>query len=323
MSEQEAFCALVRLMEDYDVRGHYTQKMIALHRRLYQFEKLIDFHLPDVAVHLRKQGVRADMYASQWFLTFFAYKCPLSMVGRVFDIVFAEGVDSLLRIGIALLKANQAKILRLDFDHLLGYLKTGLFAYYEGKNEAQLFIDAGKVRVTTRLLRRYRQEFESEVARLERQVSQGEQLRQQNRRLEQEIHRLQEHIGHLTGDHTAMAQHLVQARMENAELRERIEDLETLAEELKTALRLERSNHMERDKEDLVELAKLNMELQMRNAELERQASEMAEETVAVKMRLCEVEMEKMELENEWREERRRLIGTATPTMSPMPKPMS
>jgi hypothetical protein len=70
------------------------------------------------------------MYASQWFMTVFAYKFPLELVFRVYDILLVEGADALLRFAIALLKMNHDRILSLDFEVLIEFLKHGLFEPY-------------------------------------------------------------------------------------------------------------------------------------------------------------------------------------------------
>jgi hypothetical protein len=135
MPEEEAFCILVRMMNTYQMRGHYTPDMAELQLRLFQFEQLMDETVPLVAKHLRNQGIRSTMYASQWFMTLFAYKFPLDLVFRVFDIILVEGIESILRFAIALLKASHDKILNLDFEVLVEFLKSGLFEYYMVKQK--------------------------------------------------------------------------------------------------------------------------------------------------------------------------------------------
>lgn len=130
MPDEEAFCVLVRMMSSYEMRGHYTPDMNMLQLRLYQYELLMEEQVPIIHKHFQNQGIRSTMYASQWFMTLFAYKFPLELVFRVYDIIFVEGIDSLLRFAIALLKANHDKILNHDFETLIEYLKNGLFEYY-------------------------------------------------------------------------------------------------------------------------------------------------------------------------------------------------
>lgn len=131
MPDDEAFCVLIRLMNDYGLRGHFTPDMEGLHLRLYQFDMLVEEHLPHIARHLNQQGVGSTMYASQWFMTLFAYKFPLNLVFRIYDLVLVQGISSIFQFAIALLKRNQTTILGLDFEHLLNFLKNGLFEEYK------------------------------------------------------------------------------------------------------------------------------------------------------------------------------------------------
>lgn len=131
MPEEESFCLLVRLMKGYSVRQLFLPEMPGLHLRLYQYDRLIEEHLPAVHVHLARHGVRSHMYASQWFLTLFAYKFPLSMVVRIFDIVVAEGLEAILRFGVAVMKRNAETVLELEFEKCLEFLQTGLFDVYK------------------------------------------------------------------------------------------------------------------------------------------------------------------------------------------------
>lgn len=130
MPEEEAFCILVQLMQNYKLRGHFTPQLDLLRQRLFQFDGLLQDFLPHIHRHFAEQGVRSNMYASQWFLTMFAYKFPLKVVYRIYDTLFTEGVDCLFRIGLALLSKNQSTILSLEFESLVTYLKDDMLTIY-------------------------------------------------------------------------------------------------------------------------------------------------------------------------------------------------
>ena len=57
----------------------------------YEFDRLLESYSPVLYNHLVKQGIKSSMYASQWFLTFFAYKFPLDIVLRIYDIIVTQG----------------------------------------------------------------------------------------------------------------------------------------------------------------------------------------------------------------------------------------
>lgn len=131
MPDEEAFCVLVKMMKFYNLRGHFLPGMEGLQLRLFQFDHLVEEMLPKLHHHLRYQGINSSMYASQWFMTLFAYKFPLSLVFRIYDTIFMEGIESIFRFSIALLKKNEKKLIEMDFEPLLEYLKSGLFESYQ------------------------------------------------------------------------------------------------------------------------------------------------------------------------------------------------
>ncbi|KAI9719722.1 MAG: hypothetical protein M1812_003210 [Candelaria pacifica] len=111
MGEREAFCVLVRLMEQYDLRSCFTPDLSGLHLRIYQFTHLLAQHLPNLSAHLENLQIE-PLYLSQWFLSFFAVTCPLPMLLRIYDVIFAEGAsETLMRTALSLMRRNEKKII--------------------------------------------------------------------------------------------------------------------------------------------------------------------------------------------------------------------
>ncbi|KAK3825236.1 MAG: rab-GTPase-TBC domain-containing protein, partial [Benniella sp.] len=138
MEEKEAFCVFVRLMETYDMRTMFTLNMEGLQLRLYQFSALLSEHLPVLHAHLSFHSIHAAMYASQWFLSLFAYTYPLPLVLRVYDVVFSEGApETIMRVAVAFLKKNEEKLMQLqEFEDLLEVLTSKLYDVYEDNTGA-------------------------------------------------------------------------------------------------------------------------------------------------------------------------------------------
>ncbi|OAA55040.1 GTPase activating protein [Niveomyces insectorum RCEF 264] len=112
MPDKEAFCVLVKLMEKYDLRSSYMPDLAGLHVRIFQFRELLRSTLPDVSSHLEDLQVDPAAYVSQWFLSFFAVTCPLPMLFRMYDVVFAEGAaETIMRVALSLMQQNQARLL--------------------------------------------------------------------------------------------------------------------------------------------------------------------------------------------------------------------
>ncbi|KAL2754447.1 hypothetical protein ACRALDRAFT_1081479 [Sodiomyces alcalophilus JCM 7366] len=111
MPDKQAFCVLVRLMERYDLTSCFLPDLSGLHIRIYQFRELLRELLPSLSRHL--EDLQVDpAYVSQWFLSFFAVTCPLPMLFRIYDVIFAEGApETLMRVALSLMRKNEARIL--------------------------------------------------------------------------------------------------------------------------------------------------------------------------------------------------------------------
>ncbi|OTA69041.1 hypothetical protein K449DRAFT_406521 [Hypoxylon sp. EC38] len=141
MPDNHAFCVLVRLMEYYDLRSCFLPDLSGLHVRIYQFRELLRQHLPTLSTHLEELQVD-PAYVSQWFLSFFAVTCPLPMLFRIYDVIFAEGAsETIMRVALSLMRKNESRILACteleDVMQLL--LSRGLWDCYH--YNADEFVD--------------------------------------------------------------------------------------------------------------------------------------------------------------------------------------
>jgi len=79
--------------------------------------------MPKLAAHLDSLQVGAA-YLSQWFLSFFAVTCPLPMLFRIYDVIFAEGAsETIMRVALSIMRRNEKKILASnEFDEVMQLL---------------------------------------------------------------------------------------------------------------------------------------------------------------------------------------------------------
>lgn len=260
MESDEAFCMLVRLMFTYGFREFYLPDMPGLHLRIYQFDRLIEDTLPELHLHLKNQKIKSSMYAIQWFLTLFAYKFPLDMVLRIYDVVVAEGLESILKFALNLMIKNNDHLLTLTFDDLLDFLKEKLFYYYlavpespndkekEGDGDEEIEADAedvtGKsntyqidrfikdsmeINILPITLNKYSAEFD-EIDKLEKQrEKQVKELQAKNGLLTKEIRKIEASYALLNKEHVELATEMVNGKVQIGALEE---DNKTLSEEI-------------------------------------------------------------------------------------------
>lgn len=256
MESNEAFCMLVRLMFTYGFRDFYLPEMPGLHLKIYQFDRLLEDKLPELSMHLKNQNIKSSMYAIQWFLTLFAYKFPLEMVLRIYDVVIAEGLESILKFALNLMIKNCDHLLKLKFDDLLNFLKEKLFYYYldapglpnedrdvsensETNKTYQIdkFIkDSMEITVLPITLNKYSAEFD-EIHRLEKdRERQVKELQIKNGNLTKHIRDIEAAYAILNKEHVEIANEMVNCKIKIGSLEEENKLLGQQVEELKSRL---------------------------------------------------------------------------------------
>jgi predicted nucleic acid-binding Zn-ribbon protein len=306
---------LVRLMNQYHLRDLFIQEMPGLHMHLYQFDRLLEDFEPALYCHLHRRQVTPHLYATQWFLTLFAYRFPLQLVLRIYDLILSEGLEAILKFGIALMQKNAKTLLAMnDMVSLTTFLKDKLFDVYidqapsagsilesgffgssgasidkEVYRADMLIQDACAVKITPELLKGYTAEWE-EKTRAEAAREAGlEHLKSTNVALSQKVHRLEKRVEEHDTEHAALATELVRTKVENEELKDENESLKGQVRELRLVVEKQPGEVEERLKLEMDRLMKRNQEVHEENTRLEEEISEMEQTLVATKMEYAEV----------------------------------
>ncbi|KAF2758515.1 hypothetical protein EJ05DRAFT_438073 [Pseudovirgaria hyperparasitica] len=123
MSEREAFCVLVRLINEYNLRSCFLPELPGLHLRVYQFQQLLRQHLPILASHFDEISINGADYLTQWCLSLFAAHCPDSMLFRIYDVMFAEGAsETIMRVALSIMRRNEERLLKADYEEAMAVL---------------------------------------------------------------------------------------------------------------------------------------------------------------------------------------------------------
>ncbi|KAJ3314740.1 GTPase-activating protein [Boothiomyces sp. JEL0838] len=298
LKEEQAFCVLVRLMNDFDFRDLYGPKMIGLQVRNYQFDKLIAEHFPTVFKHLEKQDIKSTMYASQWFMTVFAYRFPLEIVFRIFDIIFAEGSEAVLRFALALIKHNQDTIVTLEFEKLLEYLKEELFEQYiEDVN--RLIVDASQIKISKRKLDLWETEFIEILRQSSPEVIELEKMKNENRKLMKSYKLLEQNYELLNREHIDLVNNFIEEKDKCERQFDRNEELQEQVNGFKKILSGDRKHAEHQVQSEMDELAQKNIELIRKNADLQDHVHDLEQQLLDARMALANVENEKEALRME------------------------
>ena len=317
MPEEEAFCLLVKLMNQYHLREMFIQDMPGLHLHLYQFERLLEDVEPALCYHLHKRGVVPSLYATQWFMTLFAYRFPLQLVLRVYDLVLSEGLDgAILKFGIALMQKNTEALLSLqDMSALKVFLNERLFDVYidsapsahsilesgffgnSGGSDKEVYRadllvqDACSVKVTPETLKQYTSDYEKRVRLEKEREAEFENLRSANASLAVKIRALEQRAEKSDTDHVQMATEMIRSKMENEELRTANQELQTEVEALKKIVASQPDEVEARLRDEMQRIMSRNIEVQNENRALEEQMADMEKDLVETKMQFAQVSL--------------------------------
>ena len=315
MPEEEAFCLLVRLMNHYRLRDMFTQDMPGLHLHLYQFERLLEDLEPALYCHLHRRGVSPQLYATQWFLTLFAYRFPLQLVLRVHDLVLSEGLEgAILKFGMVLMQKNSQTLLGMsDMASLTTFLKEKLFDVYKDQAPTAnsllesgffgssggidkeiyradvLVQDACAIKITPELLNSYTAEWESKIRLEKEREAEIESFRSANASLALKVRSLEERTQKSDAEHVQMASELIRTKVENEELLDKNDSLKGQVEELRNVIESQPQEIEDRLKAEMDRIMTRNLEVQNENRGLEEQMAEMEKALVETKMGYAEV----------------------------------
>lgn len=329
MPEEEAFSMLVRLMHHYGLRNLFINGMPGLHLHLYQFSRLLEDLEPSLYCHLNRRGVTPDLYATQWFLTLFAYRFPLQLVLRIYDLILSEGLASaILKFGIALLGKNRATILAMrDMAQLSTFLKERVFDVYIDKAPSsasilesgffgsvtagaaadrevyradELVADACRVPVSKDLLAEFAAEHAATVRAESERQAEVDALRRDNASLAARVRRLEEAAERSDREHVRAASELVRVQVANETLGEENEVLRTQVGELRKVVERQTEEVEERLREEMNEVMRRNAAVHEANRALEEEKEGMERELVKVKVQAAVAEQELEELRRRW-----------------------
>ncbi|KAL9093438.1 MAG: hypothetical protein Q9159_000292 [Coniocarpon cinnabarinum] len=326
MPEEEAFCLFDRLMKHYHLRDMFVHDMPGLHLHLYQFERLLEDFEPAVYCHLHRRGVTPQLYATQWFLTLFAYRFPLQLVLRIYDLILSEGLESaILKFGIVLMQKNAEKLLEMkDMAVLTTYLKERLFDVYIDKSPSAssvlesgffgsaggidkevykadaLVQDACAVKVSSELLKQYTREWEEKTREEKAKSAEEDALRSSNQSLSLQVKNLEERSQKFDTEHVQIAQTLVHTQLENQKLSDDNESLRTQIQELRSIVSAQPGEVEEKLRAETERIIQRNAEVQNANRHLEESMTEMENELVASKLKAAQMEEQLEDLRAKW-----------------------
>ncbi|KAF1924692.1 RabGAP/TBC [Didymella exigua CBS 183.55] len=326
MPEEEAFSLFVTLMNKYGLRDLFVADMAGLHLHLYQFERLLEEFEPALYCHLRRREVKPQLYATQWFLTLFAYRFPLQLVVRIYDLILTDGLEAaILKFGLVLMQKNAETLLGMkDMSTLTNFLKEKLFDVYIDKAPSansilengffgstsgidkeiyradQLVKDAVAVKIMPEMLKEYTAEWKEQQRIEKERETELQGLKERTATLETKVRSLENRAEQSDREHVEMASELIKTKVENEQLAEENETLKTKVEGLQKIVDTQPEEVEARLKSDMETVMQKNIVVHNENRALEEQMAEMEQELVDTKMKWATINEEHETLKQKW-----------------------
>ncbi|KAL4919977.1 rab-GTPase-TBC domain-containing protein [Aspergillus aurantiobrunneus] len=333
MDEAEAFTLMVKLMNQYGLRDMFIQDMPGLHRSLYIFERLLEDLEPALYCHLRRRGVHPQLYATQWFLTLFAYRFPLQLVLRIYDLIFEEGLEStILKFALAIMRRNADALLAMkDMAPLTTYLKERLFDVYIDKQptpssilesgffgssgaadkeiyRADIMVrDACDISLDPMTINEYTTEWEEKERSEREREAELYQLKHTVSTQSARIRLLEEQAEASDKEHVQLASEVIHLKVENEELSDMNDALKMQVGELKNVVDKQPAEVEQKLQTEMDRIMKRNLEVQNENRAMVEQMAEMEKELVAAKLSHAEIHERYENQKQKWNDLRKAL----------------
>ncbi|XP_053070423.1 ecotropic viral integration site 5 protein homolog isoform X5 [Acinonyx jubatus] len=310
MPEEEAFCVFVKLMQDYRLRELFKPSMAELGLCMYQFECMIQEHLPELFVHFQSQSFHTSMYASSWFLTIFLTTFPLPIATRIFDIFMSEGLEIVFRVGLALLQMNQAELMQLDMEGMLQHFQKVIPHQFDGGPD-KLIQAAYQVKYNSKKMKKLEKEYTTiKTKEMEEQVEIKVSISGLLKRLRTENRLLKQRIETLEKESASLADRLIQHKCNSNYNEDFVLQLEK--ELVQARLSEAESQCALKEMQDKV----LDIEKRNNSFPDENNIARLQEELIAVKLReaeaimgLKELRQQVKDLEEHWQRHLARTTG--------------
>ena len=108
---EETFWCLASVIEWLLPADYYNATLLGLRVEQSVFSELVALKLPRLSQHLEQHGCVVELFATRWFVALYANALPIETTLRVWDAFLLEGCKVLHRVGLALLRIAEPRLL--------------------------------------------------------------------------------------------------------------------------------------------------------------------------------------------------------------------
>ncbi|MCQ2819589.1 MAG: TBC domain-containing protein, partial [archaeon] len=125
-NEVDSFIILSYLMTE--IRGYFKDGFPLLTLNLHIFNHFFKKFLPKLYVHFQKLELIDELWITNWLQTIFSVATPFEITCRIWDCLFAYGMDFIIPISIGILSILQKHLLKInDSVEIIEYFKKSFF----------------------------------------------------------------------------------------------------------------------------------------------------------------------------------------------------
>ncbi|KAJ7503309.1 rab-GTPase-TBC domain-containing protein [Mycena galericulata] len=112
--EEEAFWALAAIVERILPEDFFSPSLLPSRACPLVLLDYVKEFTPKLHAHLADLGVDLPAICFSWFLSLFTDCLPVETLFRVWDVFLVDGLDVLFRVALAILRSNEAELLRCE-----------------------------------------------------------------------------------------------------------------------------------------------------------------------------------------------------------------
>ena len=168
-SEEESFYIFLSLLFYTEYGQLFINDLERLKKYFYVFERLINIFLPELYFYFIQNNINVSFFCSSWFITLFtnAFQYNTNMENpkiflRIWDLFIFSGWKSIIKIGIAIIKHFEPKLLFLTDENLLHFLLNDIIksGFFENENFDTLMFITINFKIESGLISNIENEYE-------------------------------------------------------------------------------------------------------------------------------------------------------------------
>ncbi len=106
---------MLKLFKDYDQMSIFEAQLGGFHEAIFVHDYLLHHYMPKLYDKMTKElEFTAQFYTPKWYIALFLDYFPQEIFSRIMDVYLNEGQKTIFRIGLAILKVNESKLMKAN-----------------------------------------------------------------------------------------------------------------------------------------------------------------------------------------------------------------